>query len=122
MLIGASTLTFWNCIPTSPKPPSFVWVWLRLPATATLLEPETFWLMPIGAGAKVGVATVAAAGVAGQTVGAGVSAATGLWAAAIGRISVRRPSENTNRIAAMRTKLRQAGVCQRWTVDMVSLR
>jgi hypothetical protein len=77
MSIGASTLTFWNCSPTSPKPPSFPCVWLPLPATDRLLDPETFWLMPIGAGSGVGVANVVAAGVAGQTVGAGVEASTG---------------------------------------------
>src|SRR5665213_1342517 len=78
--------------------------------------------MPPGAGIRIGAATVAAAGVAGQTVAAGATAATALCPPAAGLAPIRRPRENTNKIAAMRTRLRQAGVCQRWTVDIVSLR
>ena len=68
LVMGALTLTFWNCMPMSPKPPSFPWVWLWLPSTPKMSSPD-----PLARGPATLAGT---AGVTGTT-GAAATAAAG---------------------------------------------
>jgi hypothetical protein len=63
LVIGASRVTFWNCIPMSPNPPSVPCVVFWEPETArmSLLDPELDSLAP---NSRLGAATAASEGVA----------------------------------------------------------
>jgi len=75
LVMGALTLTFWNCMPMSPKPPSFPTVWLWLPSTPKTSLPDP--LAP-------GVATLPLAGMAGMAGVTGTTGTTGAATAAAG--------------------------------------
>ena len=73
LVMGALMLTFWNCMPMSPKPPSFPTVWLWLPSTPKMSSPD-----PLARGP----ATLSLAGTAGVTGTTGTTGTTGAAATA----------------------------------------
>ena len=69
LVMGALMLTFWNCMPMSPKPPSLPWVWLLEPTTERMSLPD-----PMESGAALPTFEGAAGGAGGLT---GAAVATG---------------------------------------------
>jgi hypothetical protein len=125
LVIGALMATFWNCMPMSPKPPSFPWVWLWLPSTPKMSAPD-----PLALGPETLAGTAGATGRTGAAAIPTVAAGCGDWhitgvevvEARAGCVPARKPMASTNMIAAANTRLRLAGVCQRFSVDIVFLR
>ena len=86
LVMGALMLTFWNCMPMSPKPPSLPCVWLLEPLTErmSLPDPEaTGAELPLFEDAAGGFED-AAGGAAGVT---GAAATTGAAGVALGHVA-----------------------------------
>lgn len=85
LVMGALMLTFWNCMPMSPKPPSLACVWLLEPTTETMSLPDPASeaeLPPFEVAA--GGFEDSAGGAAGVT---GAAATTGATGVALGHVA-----------------------------------
>ncbi|MGA7417663.1 MAG: hypothetical protein WBW80_06690 [Acidimicrobiales bacterium] len=85
LVMGALMLTFWNCMPMSPKPPSLPWAWLLEPTAERMSLPETpASVAELPPFEDAGEAFEDAAGAAGAT---GAAATTGAAGVVLGHVA-----------------------------------
>ncbi|HEY6625266.1 MAG TPA: hypothetical protein VIX85_15615 [Acidimicrobiales bacterium] len=85
LVMGALMLTFWNCMPMSPKPPSLPWAWLLEPTAERMSLPDTpASVAELAPFEDAGGGFEDAAGAAGAT---GAAATTGAAGVVLGHVA-----------------------------------